>query len=472
MSSTPLVTRFAPSPTGHLHLGNARTALLNYLAARKTGGRFILRVEDTDAARSSDSFMRELFEDLHWMGLDWDEGPDIGGPHAAYRQQQRRAIYEEWLVKLDAAGFTYPCFCTPAELNISRRQQLAAGKPPRYAGTCRNLTEEQRAERLVRGQAAALRFRVPNGEVVTFNDVVHGEQRFSTDDIGDFIIRRADGSTAFFFSNAIDDALMGVTLVMRGDDHLTNTPRQMLILQALNLPIPRYAHVALLLGMDGAPLSKRQGALSLRDLRKRGYLPGAVRNHLVRLGHSCVTDGWLDEAAMRKDFDLSRLGRAAAKFDDAQLHHWQKEAVAHLSAEEFDNWVKEELPAGLDTRQRAAFLTAVRHNVEFPSEVKLWADVAFGKLPALTPEATAAIREATAGFFVTAAEVLGRAGAQFKLATREIGQLAGRKGPALFMPLRAALTGVTHGPELAPFFELIPGDVVKARLEAARKLAQ
>ena len=472
MSSTPLVTRFAPSPTGHLHLGNARTALLNYLAARKTGGRFILRVEDTDEARSSDSFMRELFEDLRWMGLDWDEGPDIGGPHAAYRQQQRRAIYEEWLVKLDAAGLTYPCFCTPAELNISRRQQLAAGKPPRYAGTCRNLTEEQRAERLVRGQAAALRFRVPNGEVVTFNDVVHGEQRFSTDDIGDFIIRRADGSTAFFFSNAIDDALMGVTLVMRGDDHLTNTPRQMLILQALNLPIPRYAHVALLLGMDGAPLSKRQGALSLRDLRKRGYLPGAVRNHLVRLGHSCVTDGWLDEAAMRKDFDLSRLGRAAAKFDDAQLHHWQKEAVAHLSTEEFDNWVKEELPAGLDAQQRAAFLTAIRHNVEFPSEVKLWADVAFGKLPALTPEATAAIREATASFFVTAAEVLGRAGAQFKLATREIGQLAGRKGPALFMPLRAALTGVTHGPELAPFFELIPGDVVKARLEAARKLAE
>ena len=472
MSSTPLVTRFAPSPTGHLHLGNARTALLNYLAARKTGGRFILRVEDTDEARSSDSFMRELFEDLHWLGLEWDEGPDVGGPHAAYRQQQRRAIYEEWLVKLDAAGLTYPCFCTPAELNISRRQQLAAGKPPRYAGTCRNLTEEQRAERLVRGQAAALRFRVPNGEVVSFNDVVHGEQRFSTDDIGDFIIRRADGSTAFFFSNAIDDALMGVTLVLRGDDHLTNTPRQMLILQALHLPVPRYAHVALLLGMDGAPLSKRQGAMSLRDLRKRGYLPGAVRNHLVRLGHSCVTDGWLDEAAMRADFDLSRLGRAAAKFDDAQLHHWQKEAVAHLSTEQFESWVKDELPAGLDAQKRAAFLTAIRHNVEFPSEVKLWADVAFGKLPALTPAATAAIREATPGFFVTAAAVLGRPGMQFKLAAREIGQLTGHKGPALFMPLRAALTGVTHGPELAPFFEMIPGDVVKARLEAARQAAE
>lgn len=468
----PLVTRFAPSPTGHLHLGNARTALLNYLAARQTGGKFILRVEDTDEARSSDNFMSELFEDLRWLGLEWDEGPDVGGPHAAYRQQQRRAIYEEWLVKLDAAGLTYPCFCTPAELNISRRQQLAAGKPPRYAGTCCDLNEAQRAERLVRGQAAALRFRVPRGAVVTFNDVVHGEQRFSTDDIGDFIIRRADGSTAFFFSNAIDDALMGVTLVLRGDDHLTNTPRQLLILQALNLPVPRYGHVALLLGMDGTPLSKRHGAMSLRDLRKRGYLPGAVRNHLVRLGHSSVTDGWMDDAAMRADFDLTRLGRAAAKFDDAQLHHWQKEAVAHLSAEQFAAWIVDEIPAGLDASQRAAFLTAIRHNIEFPSEVRPWVEVLFGRLPTLTPQATAAIREAGAAFFVTAGEVFGRLGTQFKQAAREIGQLTGSKGPALYMPLRAALTGVTHGPELAPLFELIPGDVVQARLEAARQLAE
>ncbi len=193
---------------------------------------------------------------------------------------------------LDAAGLTYPCFCTPAELNISRKRQLAAGQPPRYAGTCRNLTQEERADRLVRGLPAALRFRVPEGQIVSFVDVVHGEQRFNSSDIGDFIIRRTDGSTAFFFSNAVDDALMGVTLVLRGDDHMTNTPRQILILQALNLRIPQYAHVALLLGMDGAPLSKRHGDTSLRDLRERGYLPGALRNHLVRLGHSCVTR-WL-----------------------------------------------------------------------------------------------------------------------------------------------------------------------------------
>ena len=471
MSSPPLVTRFAPSPTGYLHLGNARTALLNFLAARKAGGRFILRVEDTDEARSNEDFMRALFADLHWLGIDWDEGPDIGGPHAIYRQQQRRAIYEEWLSRLDVAGLTYPCFCTPAELNISRKRQLAAGQPPRYAGTCRELTQEQRAERLVRGQPAALRFRVPQGQVVAFNDLVHGEQRFNSDDIGDFIIRRTDGSTAFFFSNAVDDALMGVTLVLRGDDHMTNTPRQIMILNALGLPVPQYAHVALLLGMDGAPLSKRHGDTSLRDLRERGFLPAALRNHLVRLGHSCVTDGWLDDAGLLADFDLTRLGRAAAKFDDAQLRHWQKETVAHLSAEEFLQWIAAELPAGLDADQKSRFVTAVRANIEMPSDAKVWGKVIFGQLDTFEESALAAIREAGGDFFTAAQAAIGQPGVEFKQAVKALGQATGKKGPALFMPLRAALTGFTHGPELAPMLALLPAAEIQARLEHARGLA-
>lgn len=471
MSSTPLVTRFAPSPTGHLHLGNARTALLNFLAARHAGGQFILRVEDTDESRSSEEFMRELFQDLHWLGLDWDEGPDIGGPHVAYRQQQRRAIYEEWLAKLDVAGLTYPCFCTPAELNIARKQLLAAGRPPRYAGTCRNLTEEQRAERLVKGKAAALRFRVPPSRIITFDDVVHGEQRFNTDDIGDFILRRADGSTAFFFSNAIDDALMNVTLVLRGDDHLTNTPRQILILQALSLPIPRYAHVALLQGMDGAKLSKRHGDLALRDLRKRGYLPGAVRNHLVRLGHTCVSDGWLDEAAMQAEFDLKRLGRAAAKFDEAQLRYWQKEGVARLNPEDFLLWVSSHLPTGVETTRLAQFVAAIRHNVEFPTDVKLWVDVVFGTPPEPEAETLAKIREAGAAFFAAAAELFGAGFSEFRQLARTLSDRTGRKGPSLYMPLRAALTGVLHGPELGPLLTMIDTKEIVARLEKARHLA-
>ncbi|WP_206606485.1 glutamate--tRNA ligase [Steroidobacter cummioxidans] len=466
-----LVTRFAPSPTGYLHLGNARTALLSFLAARKAGGRFILRVEDTDEARSSEEFMVALYADLKWLGMDWDEGPDIGGPHAPYRQQERRALYDEWLSRLDAAGLTYPCFCTPTELSISRKRQLAAGQPPRYAGTCRNLTTEERAERLARGLPAALRFRVPEKQVVSFVDVVHGEQRFNTDDIGDFIIRRTDGSTAFFFSNAVDDALMGVTLVLRGDDHMTNTPRQILILQALSLRIPQYAHVALLLGMDGAPLSKRHGDTSLRDLREHGYLPGALRNHLVRLGHSCVSDGWLDEAGVIADFDLNRLGRAAAKFDEAQLRHWQKETVAHLSAEEFLNWIAAELPPSLDPQQQAQFVTVARANIELPSDAKIWAKVIFGKLDEFEPAALAAIREAGEGFFTEALQVIGHPGSDFKQAVKALGQATGKKGPALFMPLRAALTGFTHGPELAPMLAMLPFAEVQARLEHARRLA-
>jgi glutamyl-tRNA synthetase len=472
MSSASQVTRFAPSPTGHLHLGNARTALLNYLAARKVGGRFILRVEDTDEARSTQEFMDSLVRDLKWLGLDWDEGPDIGGPHASYRQQERREIYAQWLAKLDEAQLTYPCFCTPAELNIARKQQLAAGKPPRYAGTCRNLTEAERAERLARGQQAALRFRVPAGEIVEFDDVVHGRQRFNTDDIGDFIIRRADGTTAFFFSNALDDALMGVTLVLRGDDHMTNTPRQILLLRAMGLPVPHYAHVALLLGMDGAPLSKRNGALSLQELRERGFLPGAIRNHLVRLGHTCATDGWLDEAAMARDFDLQRLGRAAAKFDQTQLLHWQREAVAHLSLDEFRAWTADQLPPGVEEARLLEFLAAVRRNVEFRGDVAHWAHVVFGRELALDEAASAAVREAGAAFFQVAREVLARDRIEFKQAAREIGQTANKKGPALYMPLRAALTGATHGPELAPLLTLIPSEEVQRRLERAAELAR
>lgn len=471
MSNADLVTRFAPSPTGLLHLGNARTALLNFLAARKAGGRFILRVEDTDEARSDESFMQGLLNDLRWLGIEWDEGPDVGGPHALYRQQHRRAIYEEWLAKLDAVGLTYPCFCTTAELNIARKMQLAAGKPPRYPGTCRNLTEEQRAERLVRGQAAALRFRVPARESVVFDDLVHGEQRFNTDDIGDFIIRRTDGGTAFFFSNALDDALMGVTLVLRGDDHMTNTPRQILMLRALGLRVPQYAHVALLLGMDGAPLSKRQGALSLQDLRRRGFLPQALRNHLVRLGHTCVSDGWLDDEALVREFDLARLGRAAAKFDEAQLLHWQKEAVAHLSPEAFEAWIADALPASLSTPRRAAFTAAIRANVTFPADAKFWAEIVTAHTPDIGEEARGAIRAAGQEFFATAEQVLVRPDVEFKQAVRELGQQTGRKGPSLFMPLRAALTTVVHGPELAPLLALLPPDEVRSRLQHARALA-
>src|SRR5512145_1941589 len=255
MSARPIVTRFAPSPTGHLHLGNARTALFSQLAARSGGGRFVLRIEDTDAGRSDPALTARLLEDLHWLGLDWDEGPDRGGPHAPYLQSARGAIHARAIETLKNSGRVYPCFCTPQELGLARRAQLAAGRPPRYVGTCAALSDSEVRERLAQGRTPALRFRVPAGREIAFDDRIHGPQRFESGDIGDFVVARADGSASFFLGNAVDDAQMEVTLVLRGDDHLTNTPRQLLQLEALGLQAPDYGHLPLLLAPAGSPLS-------------------------------------------------------------------------------------------------------------------------------------------------------------------------------------------------------------------------
>ena len=279
-----MLSRFAPSPTGDLHLGNARTALFNWLLARHAGGGFILRIEDTDAERSREPLTSALMEDLRWLGLDWDAGPDREDAHGPYRQSQRAVQYERYFAALESAGCTYPCYCSALELDMSRRSQLAAGKPPRYAGTCRSLTADQRARRAAQGLRPTLRFRVPDDARIEFDDFVHGPQSFVSGDIGDFVIRRADGTAAFFFCNAVDDADMGVTHVLRGEDHLTNTPRQLMLLDALGLTRPVYGHISLIVARDGSPLSKRHGATSVREYREQGYLPEALINHLFRLG--------------------------------------------------------------------------------------------------------------------------------------------------------------------------------------------
>src|SRR5260370_9667528 len=233
LQSAPVIARFAPSPTGSLHLGNARTAFFCYLWARKSGGRFILRIEDTDVERSRLRFREELMAELRWLGLDWDEGPDIGGPSAPYSQAERGEFYRTLFAQLETNGQAYPCYCTAEELELSRKLQRMSGKPPRYAGTCRHLTAAQRVDREARGLGAALRLAVPGDQVIEFTDTVHGAQRYASSDIGDFIIRRDDGTSAFFFSNAVDDSVMGVTQGLRGDDHLTNSPRRRLLLDSL-----------------------------------------------------------------------------------------------------------------------------------------------------------------------------------------------------------------------------------------------
>jgi glutamyl-tRNA synthetase len=468
MSSAAIVTRFAPSPTGELHLGNVRTALFNWLLARSAGGQFVLRIEDTDSARSEPRHTAQILADLAWLGLDWEQGPDVGGPAAPYLQSQRGQRYDAAFETLATQGLAYPCFCSTSELEARRRAQIQRHEPPRYAGTCRDLPLAERRARLETGAQPTLRFRVPAGEQVVFDDLVHGEQRFATDGIGDFVIRRADGSAAFFFCNALDDADMGVTHVLRGEDHLSNTPRQLLLLDALERPAPRYGHLALLVGDDGAPLSKRRGAASLRQLREAGYLALALRNLLFRLGHSSPANGLLDATAMARAFDLRHLGRSAARFDAVQLQGWQKDSVQQLPLAELRSWVRgaqpAALPADLPEPQVDAFLTAVRANVVMPADVATWAAVVYGEPAVPDANGEATLREAGPDFFRAAAQAFDVHGTDWPAFIAALRAATARKGPALFRPLRYALTGVDHGPELAPLLRLMPAARVRARL--------
>ncbi len=444
-------TRFAPSPTGLLHLGNARTALFNALLAWKEGGTFLLRIEDTDPERSRRDYAEAILEDLRWLGLAWQEGP--------YFQSQRRAIYDEYLARLRERGWIYPCFCKPESLEASRRRQQAAGLPPRYPGTCAALPPGEAQRRLEAGERAAWRFRIPRGRMIAFEDLVRGPQRFAGDDLGDFVLVRADGTPAFLFSNALDDALMGITHVLRGEDHLSNTPRQLLILEALGLSPPRYGHLPLIQGPDGRPLSKRLGDLSLRHLRERGYLPLALCNYLARLGHADPDPHLKDLKALAEDFSLSRIGRAPARFDEGQLLHWQREALKALSPQAFWAWLGMEVPEG----KREAFRQIMLEIIAFPGEGRAWARCLFeGECP-MEEAACRAVREAGADFFRAA---LAAWNPDFKAFAAGLKAATGRKGKALFLPLRAALTGRTEGPELAQLFALM-GERARERLRAA-----
>jgi glutamyl-tRNA synthetase len=464
VSHGPITTRFAPSPTGELHLGNARTALFSFLFARHHGGRFVLRIEDTDTERSKETYTTALMEDMRWMGLDWDAGPGKEVPGVEYRQSRRGQIYARHSAALDARGLTYPCYCTPLELEMSRKAQLAAGRPPRYAGTCRDLSAEARVRKSAQGISPTTRFRVPTGKRVEFADMVHGFQSFATDDIGDFILRRADGSAAFFFSNAIDDSEMSITHVLRGEDHLTNTPRQLLVLEALELRAPTYGHLSLLVGADGSPLSKRHGATSVREFRERGYLPSALNNHLFRLGHSSSENGVLDPQGMARAFAVKHLGRAPARFEESQLNVWQREVAHHMPLEESERWLAAETPGDIDAERRRAFIAAIRPNVLLPKDVARWRDVVFGPSPELDAAALARVREAGAPFFRAAAQAAA-AGGTLSAIVDAVKAATGAKGQALWKPLRLALTGAAEGPELEPLLRAMTDHSIRERLD-------
>ena len=464
-------TRFAPSPTGEIHVGNARTALFSALLAARDGGAFILRIEDTDAARSLLSHEEQMRADLAWLGVHWQEGPDVGGPKGPYRQSERGDIYAGHLARLAEQGKVYPCFCTAIELEVSRKAQLAAGRPPRYAGTCARLSAADIEARIAKGLKPALRFRVPEQGETVFVDLVRGRQAFAHHDIGDFIVRRADGSPAFFFSNAVDDAHMAVTHVLRGEDHLANTPRQLLILEALGLKAPQYAHLSLIVGQGGAPLSKREGGGSLKELRAEGILPEALLNYLARLGHTYADNAFLDFHALARGFAIDHLGHSPAHFDHTQLDHWQREAVRHADGQRLWQWMSAahtELEWLVPPMQRDAFTEVVRGNVSRPQQGAEWAAVAYGELPALPADASDAIKGAGTAFFDTVLGVMRQPQPEFKPFAKAVGSATGRSGKPLYQPLRAALTGRLDGPEMERLWKLMDPQRIEARFDRAR----
>jgi glutamyl-tRNA synthetase len=465
-------TRFSPSPTGILHLGNARAALFSALFAAKSNGTFLLRIEDTDATRSEHKFTDMLQDDLHWLGIEWQEGPGVGGPHGPYWQSERHEIYDRYYKKLEESARVYPCFCSDAELALNRKIQLSRGHAPRYPGTCRKLSKEEVASRIANGAKPTLRFLVPENTMIEFDDLVKGHQRFNSDDIGDFIIRRADGSSSFLFSNAIDDSLMEVSHVLRGDDHLANTPRQLMILQALGLRTSLYGHLSTITGDDGTRLSKRHGSVGLNEFREQGFLPKALLNYLSRLSHAYERNDLMTFAELADNFHLEKLSRASARFDNSQLLHWQKEVVMELDHDAVWQWLGDDLRDRVPLNVRDLFAEMMRQNILYPKDANKWADIFFGGDLQFEPEQMQVLTAAGDAFFAEAKKSSEAFGIDINAILNELKTKLNVSGKDLFMPVRIALTGEQHGPQLPQIANLLGAEKLQQRFVRAYELTK
>ena len=465
-------TRFSPSPTGLIHIGNARAALFSALYAAKEKGVFLLRIEDTDLARSEQKYTELLQEDLHWLGLAWQEGPGVGGPYQPYWQSQRHDLYDRYYTELENRKLVYPCFCTDQELALNRKLQLSRGQAPRYPGTCQRLSQEDITNKLKKGLKPALRFRVPAKKTIEFVDLVKGSQRFNSDDMGDFIVRRQEGTASFLFCNAIDDSLMEVTHVLRGDDHLANTPRQLMLLEALDMRAPQYGHLSMITGDDGAPLSKRQGSFSLHDLYQHGYLAIAVLNYMARLSHTYELQSLMNFKELADYFKLEKLSRSPARFDKNQLLHWQKESVIALDTRATLDWLGVEIMEKVPEEKHTVFVDVMRKNILFPQEAHRWADALFCDELQFTHEQIHLFQEASESFFIEAALAVKKYGIDFKNVCDDLKEKLNVSGKKLFMPLRIALTGEQHGPELAQIAALLGKEKILQRFAYALELVR
>lgn len=441
-----VTTRFAPSPTGHLHVGNIRTALHNWLLAKQAGGRFLLRIDDTDAARSREEYVEAIRADLAWLGLH---------PEGEERQSARFASYEADFERLKAAGRVYPCWETPQELELKRKVLLGRGLPPIYDRSALDLSEDEKAEKLAAGEQPHWRFLLDRDEQIAWEDGIRGAQHFDPAMISDPVIRRADGSWLYMLPSVIDDIAMGVTDILRGEDHVSNTAAQVQMFTALGAPVPRFAHEALLVGTEGK-LSKRLGSLGAAHFREAGIEPEALVALLGRLGTSDPVDPALRLVDLAAAFDLSRFGRAPARFDEAELERVNAAVVHGLPFEA----VADRLPEGMD----AAAWETVRPNLSHVHEAADWWRVVTGPIaaPAFSEEDRAYLAEAAATLEAQEwdADI-------WKALTGALKSATGRKGKGLFLPLRQALTGMDHGPDMGALLPLIGRDAALERLRAA-----
>jgi nondiscriminating glutamyl-tRNA synthetase len=474
--------RFAPAPTGTLHVGGARTALFNYLYARKAGGTLVLRSEDTDTARSSVDSETVIQNDLRWLGLEWDEGPDIGGPFAPYRQTDRRERYALAAARLLELEKAYPCYCTPQELDAERAAAEAKGLPPRYSGKCRTLTAAQRSEFERAGRKAALRFAMPDRDIYV-EDLIRGSVHFPAGTIGDFVVVKSEGLPTYNLAAVVDDSEMAITHVIRGDEHLPNTPRQVVLYEALALTQPLFAHVSMILAPDHQKLSKRHGATAVAEYREQGYLPNALLNYLALLGWSPGDDReYFTLAELVDAFSLERVAKSPAVFDHGKLRWFNAHYLRRLPDAErialVAQWSAQEpriaaLPEYDEPQWRALLDRTLTEHVhvlsELPKEAASIFDDGFAidtaSADALDPPAARAMLDELAQIAEAHKNNAHEwAAAVSRDALTALGARHGLKGRGLFRPIRVALTGSEHGHELPLLMPLLGPSRCAARI--------
>jgi nondiscriminating glutamyl-tRNA synthetase len=472
----PVRIRFAPSPTGYLHVGGARTAIFNWLYARKHNGTFVLRIEDTDVSRSTQESERALLEDLRWLGLDWDEGPDTGGPHQPYRQSQRLAVYDDTVNRLIQEGIAYPCFCSEEELEAKRQAAQAKNEAPHYDGTCRDLTPEDIAAKRRAKLPEVIRFKVPEGSV-TIHDLIRGDIEMDTSMVGDFIIRRSNGLPTYNFAAVVDDHSMEITHVLRGEEHLPNTLRQILLYRAMRVEPPRFGHLPLILGEDRSKLSKRHGASSVGELRSTGFLPTGVFNYLVLLGWSHPKEKEvlsIDE--LIGDFTLKRVNKSAAIFDKTKLKWMNGMHIRRQDAAELfpagDPYFPDNIRAAYTEEQRRDIFHLLHERIDTLADLEEQARI-FLKPPLIDGEAKECLSVGTSQRVVAELKnELERLDKPltpelFKSTIKTVGDRAKARGKELYFPVRAAVTGSVHGPDIARVTAIKGRDEVIELLEQA-----